>query len=878
MSRWEKLRVAAAKIGADAVAATRESARSVALVDASRGVDASIRSLRRQARPGLETASIVGQDRTLRVAIRHGWRYADADVTTIVRRGSVLNHLVANSQATNTDTAATEGESELFVKLRQLQLDRTENGLPKLKPHEAAQAAEALGVPRAEVATLLGEDRDRQARPNHGRTVARAAVRDRIRTAAHAALMSARLRRMTAEMAEEADLPGGSGGTGSPAAEPSGDDTEKAGFGCCRAYCGRGAAGGSRCLATAERRAAWLKRHVTDTAWFSGVVLLAIFCATVSTAIASYEKALAATDSGVTVLLVLAVLDVVVLWSFMAELVLKMLAEAPWMYPFFQDGWNVFDFVVVVLSFPGVIPVGATSVVRVARLLRVLKLVRVLPGLRRLVRSLANSLSSLAYIAGLILLLLYVWAVAGAILLGRNDPAHWKGVHNAALTLYTRGLLGDDWGEVLDTAIYGCASDRSVYTGGIGGTSVDGFPAVCTEVVLSPFSGTLLTLSWQVLGTFVCLNLLVGSIVQSVSDVDEADACASGSAAVVQVLRCASLEAADLLGTSDPYVVVSSMHEDGSTENAVRFKTKIKFRTLNPRWVNEEFIFQPLEDVGSHIVLRVFDYDRIGTDDFLGEAVVDMHLLPEHHPLELEIPLTGVSTGTITVKLERRLDAETVSLAQMSPEDRLNALCKKAEALWDAIRWELSAAAASRKRLRQRAVSKQAQALKRLAAMVSALVQAKRKVTRISAEGPDTARSRTHHDSPAGADAVRGHSSPQEEGKHDEDEGALSVEHTGSGGAGAGAVVVDRALDGWVRATSEAASATGVERVRWFKVDGSAPLDGSAVGWEAAKPGEAAFAPDLTASNRRLIGDTGWFADLAAGGQGLDGMELGDVE
>jgi voltage-gated sodium channel len=608
-----------------------------------------------------------------------------------------------------------------------------------------------------------------------------------------------------------------------------------------------------------------LKQHVTETAWFSGIVLLAIFCATVSTAIASYETSLMQSESGLRALQVLEVVDDVVLWSFMVELVLKLVAEAPWVWPFFRDNWNIFDFVVVVLSFPGVIPVSATSVVRGARLLRVLKLVRVLPGLRRLVRSLANSLSSLVYIAGLIMLLLYLWAVAGAILLGRNDPAHWKGVHTAALTLYTRGLLGDDWGEVLDTAIYGCASDRSVYTGGIGGTSTDGFPAVCAEVVLSPFSGTLLTLSWQVLGTFVCLNLLVGSIVQSVSDVDEAEASKAGSAAVVQVLRGSALEAADLLGTSDPYVVVTSTYADGSAPlSGPRFKTKIKFRTLNPRWVNEEFIFQPLEEVGSHIVFKVYDYDRIGTDDFLGEAVVDMHLLPEHHPLELEIPLTGVSTGTLTVKLERRLDTETVSYDQLSPEDRLNALCKKAEALWDKIRWELSAAAASRKRLRKRALANQAQALKRLSAMGSALVQAKHKVTRMAA-GHDTARST--------GEAMTGRMVGSGASGGDMDAEQSAASHIGSsgqsGGGGGGGVVVDRALDGWVRATADVQQdADGPERVRWFKM-ADAQAD--------APHSDAVRISALGTSGRRLIGDTGWFADLAALDEPDTGMELGDA-
>ena len=45
------------------------------------------------------------------------------------------------------------------------------------------------------------------------------------------------------------------------------------------------------------------------------------------------------------------VLDQVVLWIFMAEIAIKMIAEGrrPWRY--FYDGWNVFDFVIVAGAF-----------------------------------------------------------------------------------------------------------------------------------------------------------------------------------------------------------------------------------------------------------------------------------------------------------------------------------------------------------------------------------------------------------------------------------------------------------------------------------------------------------------------------------------------
>jgi len=776
--RWKKIR-AAVTVATLFDKGGRAARLARGLIVTSKEAEALVAQLRRSARQA-DVSALVSQTPVLTAAARHGWDVGSADPRAVVCKHLLLDHFLASAQTAG--VADDPGEDDgLMHGLLALQARRVRAGMPKLKAGDAAEAAAALRVPVDDVAALLERPSPRQRRASGEE--ARSEAASRIREAAKGAMLAARQHRRRSE--------DGSGeGDGEEGAEGAG--------GCCEG-CRRAPA----CLDPVSDAASCLKRRVTETPWFSGVVLFAILCAGVSTAVGSYGAALSSTPSGRSALLVLGVLDDVVFWLFFTELCLKLAAEAPLFWPFFTDGWNLFDAAVVVLSFPGLLAGEASGLVRVVRLLRVLKLVRVLPGLRRLVRSLANSLSSLVYIAGLILLLLYLWAVAGAILLARNDPAHWQGVHNAALTLYVRGLLGDDWADVLETAIYGCDSPRSVY-GGLGLPSRDGFPAVCTEVVTSPLSGTLLTLSWQVLGTFVCLNLLVGSIVQSVSDVDAAPPDGTGSAAVVHVLRCDELVAADLLGTSDPYVVATSGSREGeAAAREVRFKTRIKFRTLAPRWANESFVFQPLDDVGSVITLRVYDYDRIGKDDFLGEAVLDFSLLPENQPLELNLPLSGVPTGTITVRVERRLASEGLDLEQLMPEDRLCALCKQAEAVWDEVRWELSAAAESRSRLRSKALAVQAQALRRLTAMVAALVRAKRKVKRVASASKQD-------------DSVR----------------------------------VDRALDGWVRAKADGPDGG----MRWFKLSKDAPKPANARSDAERRERE---------SIQKLVGDTGWFMDLA---------------
>lgn len=74
-------------------------------------------------------------------------------------------------------------------------------------------------------------------------------------------------------------------------------------------------------------------------------------------------------------------------------------------------------------------------------------------------------------------------------------------------------------------------------------------------------------------------------------------------------------------GTSDPYVRVTLL-----PDKKHRLETKIKRRTLNPRW-NETFYFEgfPIQKLQSRVLhLHVFDYDRFSRDDSIGEVFLPL--------------------------------------------------------------------------------------------------------------------------------------------------------------------------------------------------------------------------------------------------------------
>jgi len=102
----------------------------------------------------------------------------------------------------------------------------------------------------------------------------------------------------------------------------------------------------------------------------------------------------------------------------------------PWM--FFRNGWNIFDFLVVVA-----IPFlnGGTVIFRLVRLLRILRIFRFLPEVRILMISMIKSVAPLANLALLIGFLMFIYAMAGVYLFGDANPERWGDVGQAMITL-----------------------------------------------------------------------------------------------------------------------------------------------------------------------------------------------------------------------------------------------------------------------------------------------------------------------------------------------------------------------------------------------------------------------------------------------------------
>lgn len=124
-------------------------------------------------------------------------------------------------------------------------------------------------------------------------------------------------------------------------------------------------------------------------------------------------------------------LDRLFLAIFILEAAAKIVCLGPKRY--FRDGWNLFDFAIVLAS---LIPATGqfATLARLARILRILRLVSAFPELRLVVQTLVRSIPSMGHVVMLMSIIFYIYGVAGYYLFHEIDPTHWRDLGISLLT------------------------------------------------------------------------------------------------------------------------------------------------------------------------------------------------------------------------------------------------------------------------------------------------------------------------------------------------------------------------------------------------------------------------------------------------------------
>ncbi|XP_076108920.1 protein unc-13 homolog D-like isoform X1 [Mytilus galloprovincialis] len=119
----------------------------------------------------------------------------------------------------------------------------------------------------------------------------------------------------------------------------------------------------------------------------------------------------------------------------------------------------------------------------------------------------------------------------------------------------------------------------------------------------------------------------------------------------VKVIRGCDLPGLDVTGLSDPYVILS-LHPSTMFGHVKPQRTRIVEQTLNPVF-NTSFQFPNvprdyIDIQGAVVLLSVFDYDKIGNDDFAGEVLIRLSSIPK-----ISMSQTVDSASVVMMALQR---------------------------------------------------------------------------------------------------------------------------------------------------------------------------------------------------------------------------------
>ncbi|MDQ3836622.1 MAG: ion transporter [Thermoproteota archaeon] len=137
--------------------------------------------------------------------------------------------------------------------------------------------------------------------------------------------------------------------------------------------------------------------------------------------------------------------------AFIIEAALRLIALYPKPQNYFKDGWNCFDFAIIILS---LIPIAGqfSTIARLVRLLRITRLITKSTELRAIVSTLVRSIPSIFNILILLSILFFIYAIVGYHLFRTVDPEHWSSFPTSAITLFQIITL-EGWVDVMEPII-----------------------------------------------------------------------------------------------------------------------------------------------------------------------------------------------------------------------------------------------------------------------------------------------------------------------------------------------------------------------------------------------------------------------------------------
>lgn len=157
---------------------------------------------------------------------------------------------------------------------------------------------------------------------------------------------------------------------------------------------------------------------------------------------------------------------------------------------FFQNGWNNFDFIIVLISL--VPSAGAFSSFRVFRILRALRALRLITRLERLrviVQAIIDSIPNVGWASALLLIIFYIFSIMGTTMFGADFP-DWFGTLGKSMYTLFQVMTLESWSM------------------GIARPVIAQFPYAWIYFV-----------SFILVSSFIVMNVIVGVVVNAISEI-----------------------------------------------------------------------------------------------------------------------------------------------------------------------------------------------------------------------------------------------------------------------------------------------------------------------------------------------------------------------
>jgi len=384
---------------------------------------------------------------------------------------------------------------------------------------------------------------------------------------------------------------------------------------------------------------------------------------------------------------ILGILSIVFIAIFALEAALKVIAYGVLLGPhaYLKNPWNCLDFFIVVTGLLDVLDAAVVggesnrvfSSLRLLRPLRIIRAVEHFEELRVLVALILSCAAQMVHALGLVSVILLTFGIAGNLI--------WRG-----------SLRGRCYHRVQGNIIANADEQICSITGetGLGKCPPE---YQCIQLANNPFPGvvhfdnvymsiisTFLLLSAQGWGELMwdlesgfagasnpivilliftghlfLLKLILVVLTNKYAAVKLVKTNEFNSMSLfelrVGIIEAQDLPRMDLFGASDAYI---QMQLGRKTK-----KTKVLKNTLHPRWY-EHYVL-PVEKTTSLLTLRMFDWNRIGAHDFMGQVVIPVGNCDEHESgsdrwYEMTEEDTGAACGIVRVQLQWRKSKKSV--------------------------------------------------------------------------------------------------------------------------------------------------------------------------------------------------------------------------